>query len=142
MNILDDVIRSYGSEVRSSLKVIEKYRDLAAEQLAYIRGRNRDLVSASKSAVAVMSDASDQGDLGARDWLRKWEDIVYKHNQKENMENGIELMRDDKRVCVFFPLDGKIEVVNISELVPEYIFRSRLLSKEEFDMGITLLGNE
>ena len=58
------------------------------------------------------------------------------------MENGIELMRDDKRVCVFFPLDGKTEVINISELVPEYIFRSRLLSEEEFDMGIALLGDE
>ena len=77
MNVIDDVIRCYGSEVRCSLKVIEEYRDLATKQLAYIRGRNRDLVSASKSAVSVMSDASDQGDLGARDWLRKWKDIIY-----------------------------------------------------------------
>jgi hypothetical protein len=58
------------------------------------------------------------------------------------MKNGIELMRDDKRILMFYPLIGETKVIKIDELKLSSIFqlRCRLVSKEDFDMGLVILG--
>ena len=58
------------------------------------------------------------------------------------MESRIELMRDEKRILIFYPLIGKAEVKNIDELVSLFTLRCRLVSEEDFDMGLTLFGVE
>jgi hypothetical protein len=68
--------------LRDSHKILEG--ELAYQEetvLPKLRGRKRDLESAAKSAVGVMRDAVDQGDQGAKEWLRKWEDIIYKETE-------------------------------------------------------------
>jgi hypothetical protein len=61
-------------------KIIQEQKetiDLFSSSNLKLRLRKNDLESASKSAVGVMQDAADQGDLGAKEWLRKWEKIIY-----------------------------------------------------------------
>ena len=94
-DIIRDVIITYENRTgnkgsaNAALKALEGLQDshkILEGELAYqeetvlpkLRGRNRDLESAAKSAVGVMEDAVDQGDQGAKEWLRKWKEIIYK----------------------------------------------------------------
>ena len=76
MSEIDDIIHSYGCEVLVSSKIIRQYQDAAIDELSKLRGKKRDLRSAVKRMIVDMRDASDHGDLGAKKWLRKFEEII------------------------------------------------------------------
>ena len=54
------------------------------------------------------------------------------------MSDVIELMQDGKRIFVFYPITGKTEVIDIDDSILPFTFRCRAVSKEDFDMGVTI----